>query len=77
MLYALFKQVLIFFSFFNSFYFSMDTAHTDHSSRAQQKGPPPPSIIYESRFIICHLHSAGPLKYINTATKPNQLIPCH
>ncbi|XP_040890063.1 ERBB receptor feedback inhibitor 1a isoform X2 [Toxotes jaculatrix] len=25
----------------------MDTAHTDHSSRAQQKGPPPPSLSYE------------------------------
>lgn len=44
----------------------MDTAHTDHSSRAQQKGPPPPSLSYESKCMIYHLDSEGLLKYRNT-----------
>lgn len=59
MLCGLFKLVLTKLFFLNSFYFSIESAHTDHSSRAQQKGPPPPSLSYESKCIICHLHSAG------------------
>ncbi|XP_029005489.1 ERBB receptor feedback inhibitor 1a [Betta splendens] len=30
-------------------YFAMATGHTDYSSRAQQKGPPPPSLNYERK----------------------------
>ncbi|XP_056294283.1 ERBB receptor feedback inhibitor 1a [Pseudoliparis swirei] len=31
----------------DNFYFSMDTAHSDNSSRAHHKGPPPPCLNYE------------------------------
>lgn len=54
--YGLFKLVMI---IFNSFYFTMDTAHTDHSSRAQHKGPPPLSLSSESKCIIC------PVSFLN------------
>lgn len=62
------------FCFFDSFYFSMETAYTDHSSRTQQKGPPPPSPSYESKCVICHLHSAGLMKYTDAALHVMSLL---
>ncbi|KAK2915213.1 ERBB receptor feedback inhibitor 1a isoform X1 [Channa argus] len=46
----------------DNFYFSMDTAHTDHSSRTQIKGPPPPSQSYERHKHILSTQRLPPKK---------------
>ncbi|XP_018556170.1 ERBB receptor feedback inhibitor 1a isoform X1 [Lates calcarifer] len=52
----------------DNIYFSMDTAHTDRSSRAQQKGPPPPSLSYER-----HKHSPSTQKLPPKKSRPSHL----
>ncbi|KAM9759768.1 ERBB receptor feedback inhibitor 1a isoform 1-T1 [Menidia menidia] len=49
----------------NSFYFSMDTAHTDHSYRSQPKGPPPS---YEK-----HKHSPSSQRLPPKKSRPSHL----
>ncbi|XP_045884523.1 ERBB receptor feedback inhibitor 1a [Micropterus dolomieu] len=52
----------------DNFYFSMNTAHTDHSSRAHQKGPPPPSLSYER-----HKHSPSSQRLPPKKSRPSHL----
>ncbi|XP_026204566.1 ERBB receptor feedback inhibitor 1a isoform X2 [Anabas testudineus] len=46
----------------------MNTAHTDHSSRAQQKGPPPPSLSFER-----HKHNPNTQRLPPKKSRPSQL----
>ncbi|XP_059186277.1 ERBB receptor feedback inhibitor 1a isoform X2 [Centropristis striata] len=52
----------------DNFYFSMDTAHSDHSSRAQHKGPPPPSLSHER-----HKHSPSSQRLPPKKSRPSHL----
>ncbi|KAG7244748.1 hypothetical protein INR49_029767 [Caranx melampygus] len=49
-------------------YLSMDTAHTNYSSRAQLKGPPPSSLSYER-----HKHSPSTQKLPPKKSRPSHL----
>ncbi|XP_032369657.1 ERBB receptor feedback inhibitor 1a isoform X1 [Etheostoma spectabile] len=52
----------------DNFYFSMDTAHTDYSSRAQHKGPPPLSLSHER-----HKHSFSSQRLPPKKSRPSHL----
>ncbi|KAI4826807.1 hypothetical protein KUCAC02_030238 [Chaenocephalus aceratus] len=52
----------------DNFYFSMDTAHSDHSYRTQHKVPPPASLSYER-----HKHSPGSQRLPPKQSRPSHL----
>ncbi|XP_075881491.1 ERBB receptor feedback inhibitor 1a [Nelusetta ayraudi] len=51
-----------------NFYFSIDTAHTDHASRAQLKGLPPPAVTHER-----HKLASGSLRLPQKKSRPSHL----